>query len=403
VRTAASGDLEEVTFLRARLWPDAPTAEHRDEVRAILAGHPPSTLPVVIFVAEGEGRLIGFVEVGLRSHADGCDPTRPCGFVEGWYVAPEHQGRGVGRLLMEHAEVWAREQGSKEIASDTWIDSQGSQRAHAALGFEVVDRCVNYRKKLRDAASPPGSTGGTHYGTDLARVHHDHFGTVARAAARELLARLSNAGISSGRIVDLAAGTGILSRRVAEAGFDVWGVDISEDMLNIARAEAKAATFVTGSLWSVELPPCVAVAAVGEAFSYAADAVASLPALEDRLVAVHHALSPGGLLLFDIAGPGRSGPDGSRSAFWTHERVHLGLEEHQDGSGRQLTRAITLFVPEGNRYRRVEETHLLRLYAPDDVEPLLTRIGFTWERLCRYDGFDFLPGWYAYAAKKMPA
>lgn len=148
VRPAVPGDLEQVSALRARLWPDAPTEEHREEVRAILGGRPRSTMPLVVFVAEDEGRLIGFVEVGLRSHADGCNPTRPCGFVEGWYVAPEHKGRGAGRLLMHRAEAWAREQGCAELASNTWIDNEESQRAHAALGFEVVDRCVNYRKKL---------------------------------------------------------------------------------------------------------------------------------------------------------------------------------------------------------------------------------------------------------------
>jgi hypothetical protein len=36
-----------------------------------------------------------------------------------------------------------------EIASDTWIDNEPSQRAHEALSFEVVDRCVHYRKALR--------------------------------------------------------------------------------------------------------------------------------------------------------------------------------------------------------------------------------------------------------------
>jgi aminoglycoside 6'-N-acetyltransferase I len=34
------------------------------------------------------------------------------------------------------------------MASDTWQDNVDSQRAHEALGFEVVDRCVNYRKVL---------------------------------------------------------------------------------------------------------------------------------------------------------------------------------------------------------------------------------------------------------------
>ena len=49
---------------------------------------------------------------------------------------------------MQAAEDWARAQGCAEIASDTWLDHEDSQRAHLALGFEVVDRCVNFRKKL---------------------------------------------------------------------------------------------------------------------------------------------------------------------------------------------------------------------------------------------------------------
>jgi hypothetical protein len=34
------------------------------------------------------------------------------------------------------------------MASDALIDNDGSQRAHAALGFEVVDQCVHLRKAL---------------------------------------------------------------------------------------------------------------------------------------------------------------------------------------------------------------------------------------------------------------
>lgn len=96
-----------------------------------------------MLVAEADGRAIGFVEVGLRSNADGCDVRHPVGFVE-----PEHRGTGVGRALMRAAEEWARAQGCREMASDTWIDNEPSQRTHEALGFEVVDRCVHFRKAL---------------------------------------------------------------------------------------------------------------------------------------------------------------------------------------------------------------------------------------------------------------
>jgi aminoglycoside 6'-N-acetyltransferase I len=104
---------------------------------------------MAILVSEDEnGALIGFLEVGLRSHADGCDPARPVGFVEGWFVQEQFRNRGIGGGLMRSAEDWARAQGCREMASDALIDNDGSQRAHKALGFDVVDRCVHFRKVL---------------------------------------------------------------------------------------------------------------------------------------------------------------------------------------------------------------------------------------------------------------
>ncbi len=149
VRPALLSDLEPVTVLCAALWPDAPISEHRDHAAAILSGKPPSTLPLVLIVADVEGSVVGFIEVGLRSHADGCDTRYPVGFIEGWYVQPQQQRRSIGRALMTAAEDWSRSQGTHELASDTWIDEEPSQLAHEALGFEVVDRCVHFRKSLR--------------------------------------------------------------------------------------------------------------------------------------------------------------------------------------------------------------------------------------------------------------
>ncbi|MBK9168871.1 MAG: GNAT family N-acetyltransferase [Bryobacterales bacterium] len=106
-------------------------------------------MPWVIILAEAPGGgFAGFIEVNLRSHADGCDPSRPVGYIEGWYVAPEFRRRGVGARLVAEAENWAREQGCREMASDTWADNLDAQRAHEALGYAVVDRCVLYRKSL---------------------------------------------------------------------------------------------------------------------------------------------------------------------------------------------------------------------------------------------------------------
>ena len=146
-RKATLDDLEALMSMQSKLWPDAGREDLEPHARAILEGKPRSTLPLTLFVAQ-EHEVAGFVEVGLRSHADGCDESRPVGFIEGWFVEEGFRNRGIGRALIAAAEEWCRQQGCTEMASDTWIDHEESQQAHAALGYEVVDRCVHFRKSL---------------------------------------------------------------------------------------------------------------------------------------------------------------------------------------------------------------------------------------------------------------
>jgi aminoglycoside 6'-N-acetyltransferase I len=151
IRPAQTADLDQLSHLCEALWPSSSAAEHAQELRLILEGNAARvlTMPIEIFVAdESDGRLVGFVEVDLRSHADGCNPSKPVGYIEGWYIAADHRQRGIGKKLLKKAEDWARSHSCAEIASDAVITNEISQRAHEALGFEVVDRCVHYRKRL---------------------------------------------------------------------------------------------------------------------------------------------------------------------------------------------------------------------------------------------------------------
>jgi aminoglycoside 6'-N-acetyltransferase I len=149
VRQAQTSDQHDLAKMRELLWPDSSIEEHRKEVDAVLRTGRYGTLPMAILVSQdGGGALTGFLEVGLRSHADGCDTAQPVGFVEGWFVHEAFRRQGIGKALMQFAEEWARSHGCQEMASDTWIDDERSQRTHQALGFEVVDRCVHFRKTI---------------------------------------------------------------------------------------------------------------------------------------------------------------------------------------------------------------------------------------------------------------
>jgi aminoglycoside 6'-N-acetyltransferase I len=140
------GPTEHEAWLRLRglLWPEEPKEDLEDGRRWIL-GDPERN---AVFVARlRHGELVGFVEAALRDWAEGCG-SRPVGYVEGWYVTPEHRRRGVGRRLVEAAEQWARSRGCTEMGSDAELSNTLSHRAHAALGYAEVERVVAFAKRL---------------------------------------------------------------------------------------------------------------------------------------------------------------------------------------------------------------------------------------------------------------
>jgi hypothetical protein len=78
VRQAGLGDLSEVAEMCHCLWPDADAAEHEQDLTPLLGGQSLGAFPAIVLLAQDtKGRIVGFIEVGLRSHADGCNPSRP--------------------------------------------------------------------------------------------------------------------------------------------------------------------------------------------------------------------------------------------------------------------------------------------------------------------------------------
>lgn len=130
--------------MRADLWPDATSAESRREVAAMLAGEGDATAFVAV---SPKGELVGFIEVSLRPHAEGCS-TSPVGYVEGWYMRPGFRRRGLGGEMLLAGERWARSRGCREMASDTELANRLSQAVHKRVGYEVVATLVTFRKRL---------------------------------------------------------------------------------------------------------------------------------------------------------------------------------------------------------------------------------------------------------------
>lgn len=137
--------------LRHALWPRTTAELHKAEIAAFLA----RDHHAVAFIVRDATAAIGFAEATLRhDYVNGCS-TSPVAFLEGIYVRPEYRRRGAVRLLVGAVENWAIGLGCRELASDTELHNQLSQRVHASLGFHETERIVCYLKRL-PAATPPG-------------------------------------------------------------------------------------------------------------------------------------------------------------------------------------------------------------------------------------------------------
>ena|SRR5580765_2836411 len=143
IRTIVESDRSDWVRLRDALWPGS-LWDHDVETRKYFESG--LDLPVV-FVADVDGRLVGFLELDVRKYAPGC-ASSPVPFIEGWYVEPAMRGRNIGRALVEAAEAHARASGYIEIASDAELENADGINAHLALGYEEVERVVCFRRSL---------------------------------------------------------------------------------------------------------------------------------------------------------------------------------------------------------------------------------------------------------------
>jgi len=83
-------------------------------------------------VAEAEGEVIGFVNVGPAYHDDDAD-----GELYAIYVRPDHWGTGAGRALMEAGEARLRELGHTTAILWVWKDNPRARRFYEIAGWAV--------------------------------------------------------------------------------------------------------------------------------------------------------------------------------------------------------------------------------------------------------------------------
>lgn len=230
------------------------------------------------------------------------------------------------------------------------------------------------------------------YAEDLAWIHHTGFAEFAESASSGILEILWKHGIRQGLVLDVGCGSGILSRELTRANFDVIGFDASTAMIDLARETAPAARFEVARFAEAALPPCDAIVAVGEVLNYGTFD-------EVRTFVTHAAvaLRAGGVLLFDVAERGSYPPyDEHRSGGDDFTVIAI-----KESDGVHLTRRVLTFREIGGEVRRSEEVHQLELYEREALVALL-RAHFRVKVRRSYGSRRLPKGHAVYVATKRP-
>jgi SAM-dependent methyltransferase len=241
---------------------------------------------------------------------------------------------------------------------------------------------------------------GEWYGEDLAYIHDVGHADFALGSAPGIKEVLEHNGIRGGSIVDLGCGTGLLARELVDAGYHVFGIDISGAMIEIARQRAPEADFRVGSLFEVGIPRCGAVTAISEVLNYLFDAENERWGLGRVFRRVHDSLLPGGVFVFDVLGPGQVPPGTRAKGFRVGKDWAVLSEREEDVRRGTMERRIVGFRKVGDYYRRIDEVHRVRLYEPLELVAELERVGFRVRTMRAYGDLPLEEGHTAFVARK---
>lgn len=181
-------------------------------------------------------------------------------------------------------------------------------------------------------------------------------------------------------VVDLGCGTGTLTELMYQRGYDMIGVDASEEMLNVAAAKKEMSgseiLYLLQDMRELELYSTVGtVYSVCDSLNY----ILEEEELEKVFLRVNNFLFPGGIFLFDFNTAYKYREViGNTTIAENREDCSFIWENFYDPEEELNEYDLTLFIrEEGNRFRQYQETHLQRGYTAEQMQRLVEKAGMT--------------------------
>ncbi len=201
---------------------------------------------------------------------------------------------------------------------------------------------------------------------------------------------LAEYGIQDGLLLDLGCGTGKLTRRLADRGFDMIGIDLSEEMLEIARekSDPEQILYLMQDMREFELYGTVrAIVSICDSMNY----LMGYEELVQVLGLANNYLDPGGIFIFDLNTPYKyQAVLGEQTIAENREEGSFIWENYYDEEERINQYDLTLFIrQEGGLYRKYEETHYQYAFDLKEVEQAVREAGM--ELVAVYDAFTREP------------
>ena len=142
IRKATNGDSRFLAEMASQMWDSSIDALETEFIETL------NDEQSAFFIKYVNNIPVGFAQCGLRTdYVEGTESS-PVGYLEGIFVKEDYRNNGYAKELLLACEIWAKNMGCTEFASDCELSNIGSLRFHIAMGFDEANRIICFKKNI---------------------------------------------------------------------------------------------------------------------------------------------------------------------------------------------------------------------------------------------------------------
>ena len=143
IKKATTTEIHQVARLAQELWPENTVASLEAEMYESL-----NQTDTAFFLYYADNQAVAFAHAQLRrDYVEGTNSS-PVGYLEGIYVQSPFRKQGIAGQLLETCQLWTKQKGCSEFASDCELTNSESLEFHLSHGFIEANRIICFTKTI---------------------------------------------------------------------------------------------------------------------------------------------------------------------------------------------------------------------------------------------------------------